>query len=86
MPNLIIIDGGLGQLNSAIKELGKLDVSIPVISIAKKFEEIYVPGLTFPIKLSKKSDALKLIQKIRDEAHRFALSYSRLLRKKELIP
>lgn len=86
IPNLIIIDGGLGQLNSAIEELGKLDVSIPVISLAKKFEEIYVPGLSFPIKLNKKSDALKLIQKIRDEAHRFALSYSRLLRKKELIP
>jgi excinuclease ABC subunit C len=85
MPNLIIIDGGLGQLNSAMEELGNLDLSIPVISIAKKFEEIYVPGLTFPIKLSKKSDALKLVQPIRDEAHRFALSYSRLLRKKELI-
>ncbi len=85
MPNLIIIDGGKGQLNSALEELEKLEVSIPVISIAKKFEEIYVPGLTFPVKLGKKTNALKLIQQMRDEAHRFALAYSRLLRKKEKI-
>jgi excinuclease ABC subunit C len=86
MPNLIIIDGGMGQLNSALGELENLDVSIPVIAIAKRLEAIYVPGLTFPLKLSKKSNALKLIQQVRDEAHRFALAYSRLLRKKEKIP
>ncbi|UCE73235.1 MAG: excinuclease ABC subunit C [Methanomassiliicoccales archaeon] len=85
MPDLVIIDGGLGQLNSAIKEIEELGLRIPVISIAKKLEEIYVPGISFPISLSKKSKAQKLIQEIRDEAHRFALSYSKVLRKKEMI-
>ncbi len=85
MPDLIIIDGGMGQLNSALNQLSDLNLKIPVISIAKKFEEIYVPGLSFPISLDKKSKAQKLIQEIRDEAHRFALSYSKVLRKKEVI-
>lgn len=85
MPKLIIIDGGRGQLNSALTELDNLNLKIPIISIAKKFEEVYLPGLMFPLKLDKKSKALKLIQQIRDEAHRFAISYSRLLRKKELM-
>ena len=82
MPKLIIIDGGRGQLNSAINEINKLNLKIPIISIAKKLEDIYVPGLMFPMKLNKKSKALKLIQEIRDEAHRFAISYNRLLRQK----
>ena len=85
MPDLVIIDGGLGQLNSALNEIEKLELKIPVISIAKKLEEIYTPGLNFPISLDKKSKAQKLIQEIRDEAHRFAISYSKLLRKKEMI-
>ena len=82
MPKLIIIDGGRGQLNSAINEINKLNLKIPIISIAKKLEDVYVPGLMFPMKLNKKSKALKLIQEIRDEAHRFAISYNRLLRQK----
>jgi excinuclease ABC subunit C len=85
MPDLVIIDGGLGQLSSAMKEIEELELRIPVISIAKKMEEIYVPGLKYPISLDKKSKAQKLIQEIRDEAHRFALSYSKILRKKEMI-
>jgi excinuclease ABC subunit C len=85
MPDLIIIDGGMGQLNSALNQLSELDLKIPVISIAKKFEKIYVPGLSFPMSLDKKSKAQKLIQEIRDEAHRFALSYSKQLRNKEMI-
>ncbi|UCE37040.1 MAG: excinuclease ABC subunit C [Thermoplasmata archaeon] len=85
MPDLIIIDGGMGQLNSALNQLSKLELKIPVISIAKRFEQIYVPGLSFPISLDKKSKAQKLIQEIRDEAHRFALSYSKVLRKKDMI-
>ncbi len=84
-PNLIIIDGGRGQLNFALQELVKLDLKIPIISIAKQFEEIYFPGLLEPLKLSKKDKALQFIQEIRDEAHRFAIKYNRLLRKKELI-
>ncbi len=85
MPDLIIIDGGLGQLNSALQELSKLDLKIPVIAIAKRMEEIYLPHLTIPVSLDKKSNAQKLIQEVRDEAHRFALKYNRLLRKKELV-
>ena len=84
-PNLIIIDGGKGQLNRAIHELDELGVVIPIISIAKKFEEIYIPGQLHPIRLIKKDKALQFLQEIRDEAHRFAISYNRLLRKKELI-
>jgi len=85
MPDLIIIDGGTGQLNSGVRELKKLGLEIPIISIAKKFEEIHTPGLAFPLRLPRRGKALKLIQEIRDEAHRFAISYNRLLRKKELL-
>jgi excinuclease ABC subunit C len=84
-PDLIIIDGGKGQLNCALKELKELDIKIPVISIAKQFEEIYIPGILNPLILSKKDKALHFIQEIRDEAHRFAIKYNRLLRMKKLI-
>ncbi len=85
IPDLIVIDGGIGQLNSATRELRKLGLEIPIISIAKRLEEVYMLELAFPLKLPRKSKALKLIQQIRDEAHRFAISYSRLLHKKELL-
>jgi excinuclease ABC subunit C len=85
LPDLIIIDGGRGQLNFALQELAKLDLKIPIISIAKQFEEIYIPGRILPLKIPKKDKALQFIQEIRDEAHRFAIKYNRLLRKKELI-
>jgi excinuclease ABC subunit C len=85
LPDLIIIDGGIGQLNIALKELEKLNLKIPIISIAKHFEEIYIPGLLQPLRLNKKDKALQFIQEIRDEAHRFAIKYNRLLRKKEMI-
>ena len=84
-PDLVIIDGGRGQLNYALAELKKLDVKVPIISIAKQFEEIYIPGYIQPVRLSKKDKALHYIQEIRNEAHRFAIKYNRLLRKKELI-
>lgn len=84
-PNLIIIDGGKGQLNAAIEGLKTLNLNIPIISIAKEFEEIYTPENKEPIKLEKKNKALQLIQAIRDEAHRFAINYNRLLRKKEIF-
>jgi excinuclease ABC subunit C len=83
-PQLVIIDGGVGQLNSAVHELDSLGVKIPVISIAKHFEEIYLPGTPQPLHLEKKDKALLYIREIRDEAHRFAIKYNRLLRKKEL--
>ena len=85
-PDLIIVDGGKGQLNFALQELEKLELKIPIISIAKQFEEIYVPGVMHPLRLDKKDKVLKFIQEIRDEAHRFAIKYNKLLRKKELIP
>ncbi|MCJ7571544.1 MAG: excinuclease ABC subunit UvrC [Candidatus Thermoplasmatota archaeon] len=85
MPNLIIIDGGRGQLNYAIRELEKLNIKIPIISIAKQFEEIYIPGIMNTFRFSKKDKALQFIQEIRNEAHRFAIKYNRLLRKKEMV-
>ncbi|MCD4809966.1 MAG: UvrB/UvrC motif-containing protein, partial [Methanosarcinales archaeon] len=85
LPDLIIIDGGRGQLNFALQELEKLNLKIPIISIAKRSEEIYVPGMVHPLKLAQTEKALHFIQEIRDEAHRFAIKYNRLLRKKELI-
>jgi excinuclease ABC subunit C len=85
MPHLIVVDGGRGQLNAAVFELEKLGLKIPIISIAKQFEEIYIPGKLFPLRMDRKEKALQFIQEIRDEAHRFAIAYNRLLRKKKLI-
>jgi len=84
-PDLIIIDGGRGQLNGAQCELEKIGVKIPIISIAKKEEDIYLPNIPIPLRLSSKNKALHVIQEIRDEAHRFAIKYNRLLRKKSMI-
>ncbi|MFN3822228.1 MAG: excinuclease ABC subunit UvrC, partial [bacterium] len=80
-PDLILIDGGIGQLNRAKEVLEKWDLGdIPVIGLAKRLEEIYVPGDPLPINLPKTSSALKLLQQVRDEAHRFAISRHRKLR------
>lgn len=85
MPDLILIDGGKGQLNAAVSELEKLGLGkIPVIGLAKEFEEIYVPGKPEPIALDKHSGALKLLQRIRDESHRFANTYNAKLRLKKI--
>lgn len=86
LPDLIIIDGGKGQLSSAFQELRKLKLRIPIISIAKKEEKIYVPGLKAPLPIKKAEKASLFVQEIRDEAHRFAIAYNRLLRQKSLIP
>ncbi len=83
-PDLIVIDGGLGQLGVALKVLKELNIKIPIISIAKKFEEIYISGKNQPLRIDKKNKGLQLLQSIRDEAHRFALTYQRLLRTREL--
>lgn len=80
LPDLIIVDGGKGQLSSACKELQQLGLSdIPIIGLAKEFEEIHRPGETAPIRLSKNTGALRLLQRIRDEAHRIANGYHELL-------
>lgn len=85
MPDLIVIDGGKGQLESAVSALKSLELRIPIISLAKKFEEVYEPGRDEPYRLSKTTDALKLLMQIRDETHRFGVKYHRLLRSKEMI-
>ncbi len=82
MPDLILIDGGKGQLGMALKALEKLELNIPVISLAKRFEEVFVPGKSEALKISKESEAVKLLIQVRDESHRFAITYHRLLRKK----
>ena len=79
LPQLIIIDGGKGQLGSAMKSLIKLDLQdrITTIGIAKRLEEIFFPGDPLPLYISKKSESLKLIQQLRNEAHRFAITFHR---------
>jgi excinuclease ABC subunit C len=84
-PDLVIIDGGAGQLNAALKALDGLDLEIPVIAIAKRFESLYIPGLVLPVRLDDRDPSLHFIREIRDEAHRFAIKYQRLLRGKELL-
>ncbi|MGB9912496.1 MAG: helix-hairpin-helix domain-containing protein, partial [Candidatus Kapaibacteriota bacterium] len=87
LPDLIIIDGGRGQLNetaSVLKEL-KIYENVQIISIAKRLEEIFKPEQHEPIILPRSSPTLQLIQQIRDEAHRFAITYHRTLRKKRTI-
>lgn len=84
-PDLIVIDGGKGQLNAACEELAKLGLShIPIIGLAKEFEEIYRPGESEPLRLSHDTGALKLLQRVRDESHRFANTYNAKLRLKKI--
>ena len=85
-PDLILIDGGKGQLSSAKRALDELNLSdVPVIGLAKRLEEIYFPGHSEPMTLPKRSSALRLLQQIRDEAHRFAVTQHRNLRGKRQI-
>jgi excinuclease ABC subunit C len=85
LPDLIVVDGGKGQLNSACRELQRLGLTDrPIIGLAKEFEEIYRPGRPLPLRLPEDSGALQLLQRIRDEAHRFANSYHQLLMKKRI--
>jgi excinuclease ABC subunit C len=85
MPDLIVIDGGKGQLNAARVELEKLGLThVPIIGLAKEFEEIYRPGESEPLRLSHESGALKLLQRVRDESHRFANTYNAQLRLKKI--
>ena len=83
-PDLIVIDGGAGQLHAAMSALDKLALAIPIVSLAKREEEIYSPGRMHPLRLPKSNKGLKLLQKGRDEAHRFAITYHRLKRGKKL--
>lgn len=84
-PDLVVIDGGKGQLNMALKVLDDLNIKdIPVIGLAKEFEHIFIPNISTPIILPPDSRALHLLMRIRDEAHRFAVSYHKKLRSKDI--
>lgn len=87
LPDLIVIDGGKGQLSAAVQALHNLSLygKIPIIGIAKRLEEIYFPGDQYPLYLDKKSGSLNLIQYIRDEAHRFAITFHRNQRSKNSL-
>jgi excinuclease ABC subunit C len=85
LPDLIVIDGGKGQLSSAVNSLQKLEIygKVPIVGIAKRLEEIYYPEDSLPLYINKKSESLKLIQRIRDEAHRFGITAHRHKRSKQ---
>ena len=87
LPQLIVIDGGKGQLSSAVKSLDRLGLrgQIAIIGIAKRLEEIYYPGDSIPMYLDKKSETLKVIQQLRNEAHRFGLTLHRNIRSKNAL-
>ncbi len=82
LPNLLVVDGGKGQLGVAIDVLAQYKLKIPVIALAKREEEIFVPGKAQPILLAKSNYALQLLQRLRDEAHRFAITFHKKLRSK----
>ena len=86
-PQLLLVDGGKGQLGIAVDVLRKLGLEdeVPVASLAKQFEEVYLPGRSEPVRIPRQSEALYLLQRIRDESHRFAITYHRQLRDKRMI-
>lgn len=84
-PDLIVVDGGKGQVNVAFHRLQELGINIPVIGLAKRIEEIFTPHSSDPYNLPKTSPALKLLQNLRDEAHRFAITYHRKLRSERTL-
>ena len=87
LPQLIVIDGGKGQLSAAMKALERLGLrgKIAIIGIAEKLEEIYFPGDPYPLHIDKRSSSLKVIQHMRNEAHRFGLTHHRGKRSKRII-
>jgi excinuclease ABC subunit C len=82
-PDLVLVDGGKGQLNIAIEVFHSLNINYPVIGLAKEFEHVFIPQTPSPLILPRNSEALLLLQRIRDEAHRFAITYHKKLRSKE---
>jgi excinuclease ABC subunit C len=86
LPDLVIVDGGKGQLSTAVSVMEELGLTeVPLAGLAKRFEELYVPGRSAPIMLPAKSQGLYLVQRIRDEAHRFAITYHRTVRGKRAL-
>jgi len=84
-PSLLLVDGGLGQLGRAKKVLDELELDIPVAGLAKRMEEVYMPGRESPVSIARNEPALYLLQRVRDEAHRFAITYHRQLRGKAMV-
>lgn len=84
-PSLLLVDGGAGQLSRAVKVVETLGLDIPVAGLAKRMEEVYLPGHADPIRIPRGEDALYLLQRVRDEAHRFAVSYHRTLRGRRMV-
>jgi excinuclease ABC subunit C len=84
-PSLVLVDGGAGQLGRAVKVLDELEIDIPAIGLAKRMEEVYLPGQPEPVRIPRDADALYLLQQVRDEAHRFAITYHRQLRSKSMV-
>jgi excinuclease ABC subunit C len=85
LPDLLVVDGGIGQLNAALRTLTELKCPpLPVIGLAERNEEIYIPGRREPLALDHHHAGLRVLQAVRDEAHRFAISYHRDLRQKRL--
>jgi excinuclease ABC subunit C len=82
LPDLLIVDGGKGQLNSALAVFHEMDISLPIVGLAKENEEIFVPGRSDPIILPRDAQSLFLVQRVRDEAHRFAVTFHRKKRKR----
>jgi excinuclease ABC subunit C len=86
LPNLIMVDGGKGQLSSAVEVLDTLGLKkIPILGLAKKLEEVFLPHQREPVQLPRTSSGLRLMQQIRDEAHRFAVTYHRVVRSKRIL-
>ena len=86
LPDLIMVDGGKGQLSSAIEVLQTLNLTtVPIIGLAKRLEEVFMPNVSEPLTLPRTSSGLRLLQQIRDEAHRFAIEYHRKLRSKRIL-
>ncbi|MEK7747391.1 MAG: excinuclease ABC subunit C, partial [Elusimicrobiota bacterium] len=85
MPDLVLIDGGKGQLSAAQAALESVKVRLPLAALAKREEEVFLPETREPLRLDRGSPALRLLQRLRDEAHRFAVTYHRSLRHKKLL-
>jgi excinuclease ABC subunit C len=84
-PSLLLVDGGAGQVSRAVKVVDELDLDIPIAGLAKRMEEVYLPGRAEPVRIPRGEEALYLLQRVRDEAHRFANTYHRTLRGNRMV-
>jgi len=85
LPDLVMVDGGVTQLRAALSRMRGLGIDIPLVALAKREEKVYVPGSAYPLPIKKNEKASLFLQEIRDEAHRFAITYHRLLRSKKAV-